>query len=152
MNDQTERPQIYIEKGRRYLLTISHRATYAPGVNGPEGLYGFVGDGIRSDYQPLNQSGLVLANPTDLNTPAGTSADILPEENLNSYQSYSHYVMPGGYVQSFIDAVGTRRGGSFAPTVKIEFDGATTKLDMSYGELGLGGYGDIVTRGDVPGS
>jgi levansucrase len=150
VNDQTERPQIYVQDGKRYLFIISHRATFGAGVDGPDGLYGFVGDGIRSDYQPLNQSGLVLGNPTDLTTPHGTSANILPNENPNAYQAYSHFVMPGGYVQSFIDAVGERRGGSFAPTVRLLIDGERTELDASYGDGGLGGYGDIVTSEDFP--
>ena len=79
VNDQTERPQIYLQNGKYYLFTISHRSTFArgPGVDstdprfwymdGPDGVYGFVGNGIRSDFQPLNEgSGLALGNPTNL--------------------------------------------------------------------------------------
>ncbi len=51
--------------------------------------------------------------------------------------------MPGGLVESFIDAVGTRRGGSLAPTVRLKIKGDTTAVDRSYGKGGLGGYGDI---------
>ena len=44
----------------------------AAGVDGPDGVYGFVGNGIRSDFLPLNGgSGLVLGNPTDFSAPAG---------------------------------------------------------------------------------
>ncbi|MFB8831549.1 glycoside hydrolase family 68 protein [Azotobacter sp. CWF10] len=72
VTDQTERPQIYMKDGKYYLFTISHRGTYAAGLDGPEGVYGFVGNGIRSDYQPMNQgSGLVLGNPTNLNFNGG---------------------------------------------------------------------------------
>lgn len=145
VNDQTERPQIYMKDGKYYLFTISHRSTYAAGVDGPDGVYGFVGNGIRSDFQPMNNgSGLVLGNPTDLNQPAGQPADLYPTQNPRTFQSYSHYVIPGGEVQSFIDAVGTRRGGSLAPTVKININGASSSVDRSYGNNGLGGYGDIV--------
>lgn len=143
VNDQTERPQIYIKDGKYYLFTISHRSTYAAGVDGPDGVYGFVGNGIRSDFQPVNGSGLALGNPTDLNTPHGAPFALRADENPNAYQSYSHYVMPGGLVESFIDAVGPRRGGSLAPTIKLNIDGATTAVDRSYGNGGLGGYGDI---------
>ena len=31
----------------------------------PDGVYGFVGDGVRSDYQSVNNSGLALGSPTD---------------------------------------------------------------------------------------
>lgn len=46
-------------------------------------------------------------------------------------------------VESFIDAIGARRGGSLAPTVKIDINGESTTVDRAYGVGGLGGYGDI---------
>ncbi|WP_108723870.1 glycoside hydrolase family 68 protein [Cellulomonas timonensis] len=168
VNDQTERPQIYQANGKYYLFTISHRSTYArgPGVDstdprfwymdGPDGVYGFVGDGIRSDFQPINESsGLALGNSTNLNYPVGTPA--LPAEGQtgNAFQSYSHYVMPGGLVESFIDAIGNpdvRRGGTLAPTVRLQIAGTSAVVDRSYGNGGLGGYGDIPANReqDVP--
>ncbi|MFB8831548.1 glycoside hydrolase family 68 protein [Azotobacter sp. CWF10] len=57
--------------------------------------------------------------------------------------------MPGGLVQSFIDTIGTegnfRRGGTLAPTVKIDIEGASSAVDYSYGTYGdgLGGWADI---------
>ncbi|SER43924.1 levansucrase [Azotobacter beijerinckii] len=150
VTDQTERPQIYMKDGKYYLFTISHRGTYAAGLDGPEGVYGFVGNGIRSDYQPMNQgSGLVLGNPTNLNFNGGFP--FAPDYNqpFGHFQSYSHYVMPGGLVQSFIDTIGTegnfRRGGTLAPTVKIDIEGASSAVDYSYGAYGdgLGGWADI---------
>jgi levansucrase len=148
VTDQTERPQIYMKDGKYYLFTISHRGTFANGIDGPEGVYGFVGDGIRSDYQPMNAgSGLALGNPTNLNFAGGQP--FAPDFNqpIGHFQAYSHYVMPGGLVQSFIDTVGTegdfRRGGTLAPTVKIDIDGDSSAVDYSYGNGGLGGYADI---------
>lgn len=144
VTDQTERPQIYMHEGKYYLFTITHRSTYAEGVDGPDGVMGFVGNGVRSDYLPLNGgSGLVLGNPTDLNAPVGAPFAPDPDQNPRAFQSYSHYVMPGGLVESFIDAVGTRRGGDLAPTVKLTITGAATTVDTNYGLGGLGGYGDI---------
>jgi levansucrase len=157
VNDQTERPQIYIEDGSYYLFTITHRHTFARGpetdsenyfyLDGPDGVYGFVGDGVRSDYQPLNLgSGLALGNPTNLNFAVGTPATPAPGQTAHAFQSYSHYVMPDGLVESFIDAIGNpdvRRGGTLAPTVRLEITGDTTTVDRSYGNGGLGGYGDI---------
>ncbi|MFH8253315.1 glycoside hydrolase family 68 protein, partial [Microbacterium sp. B2969] len=43
VTDQTERPQFVIKDGKYYLFTISHRSTFAAGLDGPEGVYGFVG-------------------------------------------------------------------------------------------------------------
>ncbi|ERH23669.1 levansucrase domain protein [Actinomyces johnsonii F0510] len=150
VNDQTERPQIYFQDGKYYLFTISHRETYADGLQGPEGVYGFVGDGLRSDYKPLNQNtGIALGNPINLNFNPGKP--YTPDFNQSPYtfQSYSHYVMPGGLVESFIDSIGGNkdgnpvRGGSLAPTVKINISGDTTAVDRTYGTNGLGGFADI---------
>ena len=148
VTDQTERPQIYMKDGKYYLFTISHRSTFAAGIDGPEGVYGFVGDGIRSDYQPLNRgSGLALGSPTNLNYPVGTPFAPDPNQSPNQFQAYSHYVMPDGLVESFIDAIGgpedLRRGGTLAPTVRIDIQGDTTAVDRTYGDDGLGGYADI---------
>ena len=138
VNDQTERPQIYFQD------------TYADGLQGPEGVYGFVGDGLRSDYKPLNQNtGIALANPINLNFNPGKP--YTPDFNQSPYtfQSYSHYVMPGGLVTSFIDSIGGNhdgnpvRGGSLAPTTKITISGDTTSVDRTYGTNGLGGFGDV---------
>jgi levansucrase len=167
VNDQTERPQIYIQDGKYYLFTISHRSTFArgPGVDadsprfwymdGPDGVYGFVGDGIRSDFEPLNQgSGLALGNPTNLNEPIGTPALPAPGQTAHAFQSYSHYVMPNGLVESFIDAIGNpdvRRGGTLAPTTRLNIAGTSATVDFSYGDGGLGGYGDIPANLRYPG-
>ena len=108
VTDQTERPQFVFKDGKAYLFTISHRGTFAAGLDGPEGVYGFVGDGIRSDFQPLNSgSGLALGNPTNLNYPAGQPFAPDVNQHPGHFQAYSHYVMPGGLVQSFIDTIGT---------------------------------------------
>ncbi|WP_426284058.1 glycoside hydrolase family 68 protein [Burkholderia ambifaria] len=144
VDDQTERPQIYLSNGKYYLFTITHRSTYATGVDGPDGVMGFVGNGIRSDFLPMNKgSGLVLGNPTDLTQPVGFPFALDPNQNPRKFQSYSHYVMPGGLVESFIDAIGPRRGGTLAPTVKVNINGTSTAVDRSYGRGGLGGYGEI---------
>lgn len=123
VNFQTERPHLVIRDGTYYLFTISHKRTYAPGLNGPDGLYGFVGSSLRGNYQPLNGSALVLGNPDDAPT-----------------QQYSHYVMPNGLVESFIDAVPTadgesRFGGTLARTLVLSLQGNTTRLaeQLDYG-------------------
>lgn len=157
VNDQTERPQIYIKDGKYYLFTITHRGTYAAGVDGPEGVYGFVGDGIRSDFQPVNRgSGLALASPSNLNFAAGTPFAPDVNQHPGQFQAYSHYVMPGGLVQSFIDTIGTSddfvRGGTLAPTVKVDIDGSSVTVDRAYGDNGLGQWADIPSgyAHDVP--
>src|SRR5207253_10157050 len=107
VNQQLERPHIVVKEGKYYLFTISHQFTYAPGLTGPDGLYGFIGDSLRSDYKPLNGNGLVLANPAD-----------------NPLQAYSWCVLKDGSVLSFINEVkgangDIREGGTFAPTLRL---------------------------------
>lgn len=124
VNQQTERPHLVVEDGQYYLWTISHEFTFAPGLWGPDGLYGFVGPGLRSNYKPLNDSALVLGNP--------------PEAPL---QNYSHYVMPYFLVESFIDTVPTDGdpiyGGTLAPTLELGVEGDTTWLEavLPYGYI-----------------
>jgi levansucrase len=116
VNQQVERPHVVIKDGTYHLFTISHQFTYAPGLTGPDGLYGFVGPALRSDYKPLNASALVLGNPPEA-----------PKQN------YSHEVMPNLLVQSFIDTIplaggGEKFGGTLAPTLRLDIDGANTYL------------------------
>ena len=121
VNQQTERPHLVIEDGQFYLFTISHTFTFAPGLTGPDGLYGFLGDSLRSDYKPLNAGGVVLGNPE--------SAPV---------QQYSEYVMPNWLVESFIDTVPDNIfGGTLAPTLRLEADGASTFLveQLDYGYI-----------------
>ena len=117
VNQQTERPHLVIENGQYHLFTISHTFTFAPGLTGPDGLYGFIGPSLRSDYKPLNASGLVLGNPADA-----------------PVQQYSEYVMPNWLVESFIDTLpGDIFGGTLAPTLEITPDGASTFFVKQHG-------------------
>jgi levansucrase len=126
-NQQTERPHMVVHNGQYYLFTISHTGTYAPGLTGPDGVYGFLGDSLRADYEPLNGSALVLGNPADA-----------------PFQQYSEYVMPNFLVESFIDEVPlgddvsvTRSGGTLAPTLRLEVEGSNTYFveTLGYGEI-----------------
>ena len=123
VNQQTERPHFVFRDGDYYLFTISHTFTYAPGLTGPDGVYGFVGPSLRSDYKPMNGSALVLGNPAEA-----------------PLQQYSHNVMPNLMVQSFIDTVptaagGVRYGGTLARTIQLQIDGANSYVDreLAYG-------------------
>lgn len=121
VNDQLERPHFIFQDGKYYLFTISHKFTYADGLTGPDGVYGFVSDHLFGPYTPLNGSGLVLGNP-----------------ETQPYQTYSHYVMPNGLVTSFIDSVQFKKpntdgisyriGGTLAPTVQLKLKGEGTYL------------------------
>lgn len=137
VNNELERPHIINRDGNTYLLFTTHSHTFRDGTNGPEGYYGFVGPDLFGPYEPLNGTGLVLANPDD-----------------QPYQAYSWMGLPNGLVTSFfqyfdlpegveLSYVGSQApefqldhfGGTFAPTLALEFDGATTRL---VDELGPG--------------
>jgi levansucrase len=124
VNQQLERPHFVFRDGMVRLFTISHMFTYAPGLTGPDGVYGFIGPSIRSDYRPLNGSALVLGNP---------------ESQPN--QQYSHYVMPNLLVESFIDTMrtpnGPLSGGTLAPTLRLEFRDSNTYVveQLGYGYI-----------------
>jgi levansucrase len=125
VNRQTERPHFVFRDGLSYLFTISHLSTFAPGLTGPDGVYGFVGESLRSDYLPMNGSSLVLGNP-----------DAAP------LQQYSEFVMPNLLVESFIDQVplpggGIREGGTLARTLQIDLEGQRSYLvgQLDYGYI-----------------
>ncbi|MEX5538693.1 glycoside hydrolase family 68 protein, partial [Pseudomonas syringae] len=104
--------------------------TYADGLTGPDGVYGFVSEDLTGPYRPMNSSGLVLGNPSS-----------------QPYQTYSHYVMPNGLVTSFIDTIPVdfetsehlkyRIGGTEAPTVRIELQGdrSFVRETLDYGYI-----------------
>lgn len=95
VNDQTERPHFVFKDGKYYLFTTSHQYTYADGLKGQDGVYGFVSNSLFGPYTPLNGSDLVLGNSSS-----------------QQFQTYSHYVMPNRLVTSFIDNV-PGRGNKF---------------------------------------
>ncbi|MFT9179045.1 MAG: glycoside hydrolase family 68 protein [Zymomonas mobilis] len=126
VNDQMERPHVIFQNGLTYLFTISHDSTYADGLTGSDGLYGFVSEnGIFGPYEPLNGSGLVLGGPASQPT-----------------EAYAHYIMNNGLVESFINEIIDPKsgkviaGGSLAPTVRVELQGhetfATEVFDYGY--------------------
>ncbi len=105
------------------MFTISHKFTFAPGLSGWDGVYGFIGSALRSDYRPSQRQRTGLGNLEDAPT-----------------QQYSHYVMPTGLVESFIDTVptadgGTRFGGTLARTLVLSMKGNQTRptKQLDYG-------------------
>lgn len=139
VNDQTERPHYVFKDGKYYLFTVSHQYTYADGLNGPDGVYGFVSNKLTGPYEPLNGSGLVLGNPS-----------------ARPYQTYSHYVMPNGLVTSFIDNIPNpniddgkgqyRIGGTEAPTIQVKIEGNRTFMVKEFGYGYIPPMENIVVR------
>ncbi|WP_049914671.1 glycoside hydrolase family 68 protein [Haloterrigena salina] len=137
VNQQLERPHYVFNDGKWYLFVLSHEFTFAPGLQGPDALYGFVSDSLYGDYEPLNGSGLVVANPESA-----------------PFQAYSWLAMPHGndvLVESFenfrglddtsrgeisLDEVGHLPpeeqkdlfGGTLAPSLKVQLQGNETRV------------------------
>ncbi|MEZ5080391.1 MAG: glycoside hydrolase family 68 protein [Thermoleophilia bacterium] len=125
VNNELERPHIVEHDGLHYLFFSTQRRTFAPGVSGPNGLYGFVSDALLGPYEPVNGSGLVMANPDE-----------------EPYQAYSWLVLPDLTVASFVDmhSLGGRSpgevdaagnaaarrhfGGTIAPFQHLEIHGS----------------------------
>ncbi|ELK46287.1 glycoside hydrolase family 68 protein [Halobacillus sp. BAB-2008] len=121
-NQQLERPHVVKKGNDYYLFTITHEFTFAPGLKGPDGLYGFHGESLFGDYEPMNGNGLVVANPKE-----------------DPFQTYSWAVLPHGQVISFVNEFYDENGnfqfgGSFAPTLKINLKGDTSKITNVMGE------------------
>jgi levansucrase len=129
VNEELERPSVIVKGNNYYLFAKTHSEKFASGLSAPEGLYGFTSDSLIGGYQPLNDSGLVIANPTD-----------------NPYQAYSWMVMPNGTVTSFVNYVNVdgkdiyevgeqspeyqmeHFGGMLAPSLKISITRDETKV------------------------
>lgn len=129
VNDELERPSIIVKGNQYYLFAKTHHEKFAPGLDAPEGLYGFVSGSLFGGYKPLNGSGLVISNPKD-----------------NPYQAYSWMVMPNGTVISFVNYVHVEGkdiqqigeqtpdyqkdhfGGMLAPSLKISMADDKTRI------------------------
>ncbi|MCK0745981.1 glycoside hydrolase family 68 protein [Chromohalobacter nigrandesensis] len=136
VNDQLERPHFVFKDGKYYLFTISHQYTYSDGLDGPDGVYGFVSDSLFGPFEPLNGSGLVLGNPSS-----------------QPFQTYSHCVMPNGLVTSFVDSVEKdgkaedyRIGGTEAPTVELKIEGSNTYVVKVYDYGFIPPMGNVLTK------
>lgn len=129
VNEELERPTVSIKGNNYYLFAKTHQEKFAPGLVAPEGLYGFISDSLMGGYKPLNESGLVIANPQE-----------------NPYQAYSWMVMQNGTVLSFVQytnvdgkdiyEIGEQSaeyqlahfGGMLAPSLKLSITGDQTKI------------------------
>lgn len=117
LNNELERPHVVMHGGLYYLFWSTQRHVFNPDrATGPTGLYGMVSSCLFEGWQPLNETGLVFANPTD--APA---------------QTYSWMVLPDLTVTSFIDdwKGGRERsfGGSFAPFLQLGLNGQTARIE-----------------------
>ena len=132
VNQELERPHVIVVDGRYYLFVCSHVHTFAPGVTGPDGLYGFVAEEFTGPYRPLNGSGLVVTNPPSAPFQAYSwmafthGSEVLVQSFLNYFD----------FAGESLDAIAElpdadqrdRFGGTLAPTLRLAVDGDQTRL------------------------
>ena len=110
VSSQLERPHVVRRDDGLYIFFSTHAFTFADGLSGPEGVYGFYNpDGdLHGHFTPMNGSGLVAGNPT-----------------ASSVQAYSYLVLPDGKVMSYVN---TPYGFGKDPDESREFVGAPAPL------------------------
>jgi levansucrase len=121
LNNELERPHVIYRDRLYYLFWSTQSHVFDPaGPPAPTGLYGMASRTLLHGWQPLNGSGLVIANPEQA-----------------PRQAYSWLVLPDGSVTSFADRLGGgaaapgARGfaGTFAPWLQLRLDGWSAILD-----------------------
>jgi levansucrase len=137
VNQELERPHLLNRDGRYYLFVSSHTHTFAPGLEGYDGLYGFVADSLFGEYRPLNGHGLVMTNPR--NAPFQSYSYVVvdhPEDPLvTSFFGYFDYDRPSlDDVALLPESEQFRRfGGTFAPAMRLRLEGDRSRLLAKYG-------------------
>ena len=131
-NQQLERPHLVVNDGKYYLFTISHKFTFAPGLDGPDALYGFVADSLHGDYEPLNDGGLVVANPEEQPFQA-YSWLALPQGDDALITSFLNFTDLDGKSLKDVGALPPEQqkevfGGTLAPSLKMQLNGTETKI------------------------
>jgi levansucrase len=130
VNNELERAHMVVRDGRYYLFWVTQAGTFDPeGPIGPTGLYGMVSDTLFGDYEPLNGSGLVLANPQE--EPSQTySWHVTGELLVSSF--VDHWGLNGRSLANNPQLVAESFGGTPAPFVRLVLDGNSAGLS---GEL-----------------
>ena len=132
VNQELERPHIVVHEGRYYLFVSSHMHTFAPGLRGYDGLYGFVADSLRGEYEPLNGSGLVVTNPASVPYQAYSWIAFPHREEIlvgsfHNYREYASESLDG--IADLSETEQRRRfGGTLSPTIRVAVDRDRTRI------------------------
>ena len=130
VNQEIERPHLVHREGRYYLFVSSHVDTFAPGLAGYDGLYGFVADSLTGDYRPLNESGLVVTTPASAPFQAYSWLAIPHGEEL-LVSGFLNYPDFRGITIGELGALSgeeqrQRFAGTLAPTLRLAVDNEQT--------------------------
>ena len=132
VNQELERPHVVPTDGRYYLFVSSHMHTFAPGIDGYDGLYGFVADSFRGEYRPLNGSGLVVTNPATAPFQAYSWMAFPHREEVLVQSFFNYFDFDGESLDEVAElSVPEQRrrfGGTLAPTVRLSVDGDRSQV------------------------
>lgn len=126
VNQELERPHVVVRDDRYYLFVSSHEFTFAPGLPRVEGLFGFAADCLTGDYEPLNDSGLVVANPANAPYQGYSWVVTSHGDDLLAHSFFNYFDLRGRDLDAVADLPEPRQfetfGGTPAPTLRIGLD------------------------------
>ncbi|OYV59596.1 MAG: hypothetical protein B7Z71_07705, partial [Acidocella sp. 21-58-7] len=126
INNELERPQLVYARGMYYLFWSTQAHVFAQGLKpGPTGMYGMAAPSLFGHYQPLNGSGLVVANPQAEPLQA-YSWCVLGDLSVTSFVDY--WGMAGRTLEAHPELLRSQFGGVPAPFFKITVDGTNACL------------------------
>jgi levansucrase len=132
VNQELERPHVVVADGRYYLFVCSHVHTFAPGVTGPDALYGFVADAFDGEFRALNGSGLVATNPPSAPFQAYSWMAFAHDEEVLVQSFLNYYDFAGDSLDAIADLSEAdqreRFGGTLAPALRLAVEGDRTRL------------------------
>jgi len=124
VNEQLERPHFTYMNDLYYLWFSTHARTFQGDLEdtAPDGLYGFVGANINGPFYPLNDTGLVLANPAAAPKQLYSfSVEKTSETEVDVLSFIFNYIGgPGDTEFSY--------GGTPAPILSLKVEGDQTAL------------------------
>lgn len=141
VNQEIERPHVVYREGQYYLFVSSHVDTFAPGLAGYDGLYGFVSESLDGVYQPLNGSGLVVTNPASAPFQAYSWLAVSHGQELlvSSFLNYPSF--SGTAIGEIVELSGDERrkqfAGTLTPTLRLAVDGHQTQVQGSLSHWAL---------------
>jgi levansucrase len=126
VSNELELPHVIYRDGLYYLFWCTQNSVFAEdGPKGPTGLYGMLAKSLFGPYEPLNGSGLVLANPASEPRQA-YGWRVLPSLDVIGFVDY--WGLQGRDVDGDPALMAAQFGGTIAPMSKIELSGNTARI------------------------
>jgi levansucrase len=124
INHEIERPHVVVHRSAYYLFFSTHRNAFHPAGFAPTGLYGFVAPRLTGPYRPLNDSGLVIQNPST--DPEQTYAWLVLTDLR--VVGFLNYQSDDSTDARWLDATRARVrfGGTAAPVLRLALDSTRT--------------------------